>query len=670
MRRANSEEAGEASMELDDENSDRSMGDASFGAEEEPFDGGEGAGEDSMDLTDTYQQGTPSRRRSSAPMGPLPPLDRSMDRQRDNSHRTDDDLTEVSVKEREEFMVKLGKSIVPRRKSEAWAELQSLTHAGVETDEDSTGSTTNSEGRGEFIPSSQGTMISSQGTYSSNGTSSSQDSRTDGDRDMGLEDAISRLRAVRQSIGGGAADMSIDEDDDGSSSSGDYEGRFDDEDRTMDVTAVTGGLRFDVDDEDEEEAEAERAPGPTPTSTAQQTPSTAPAFAFTSQPEVGSTTARLNASTAVKLPTFAIDPPSPPQAQAPASLAPFAFTTPSSPKPVAKPTSAAVAPASTFSFDFAPLTAPTVPVPPILPPSSGAQITSIQARLPTFEVSQSPVRAPPVTWSPRNAPGPFEFTLPSGGTPRRSSIPAAGLNNSSTPARATTPGPTGTPKAVETPARALSAPPTPKRPREKANEDESARKRIALRVSVSEPQPHSLEQPTVMQEKDKGAQVTIAKPPRRRSFAPRMSMSTLGRSVRGTAPDPIIPTTSTERSVPFVHAPSPPRPASPIQAHPQSPTSLQASISQSALSPPANRALSPRSRTPPADSSESGPREPVSSSLIQDSPRPAVAALEEIRISSPLRPRTSTVGTNMGAKSPAQWRTGVPDDAELDDVSL
>ncbi|CCO27224.1 hypothetical protein BN14_01260 [Rhizoctonia solani AG-1 IB] len=321
-RRANSVEVGEASMELDDESMD--AGDSfGNGVDDEPqdFDGGEGAGEDSMDLTDTYQIGTPSRRRSSAPLGPLPPLNRSVER---HSQRANDDSRveePTGEKDSGEYLVKTGKSIVPRRKSEAWAELQSLTNAGgSDMDEDSTGSTMNSDTGGGFIPasqessgnaafSSQGTAFSSQGTYS---TASSQGG------DMGLEDALSRLRAARQSMGAGAADMSID-DDDRSSSSGDFEGGYDDDDRTMDVTAVTGGLRFDEDDDEDDKVEPEPEPEKAPSHPPQpieQAPKPAPPFKFSSQPESINRVEVTTQASFPKLPTFTIDPSSPTTPQA------------------------------------------------------------------------------------------------------------------------------------------------------------------------------------------------------------------------------------------------------------------------------------------------------------------------------------------------------------------
>ncbi|KAF8760731.1 Spc7 kinetochore protein [Rhizoctonia solani] len=449
-RRANSVEAGEASMELDDESME---GGDSFGAgDDEPqeFDGGEGAGEDSMDLTDTYQIGTPSRRRSSAPLGPLPPLDRSIER---HNHRAkEDSRTQESTSDKDngEYLVKTGKSIVPRRKSEAWAELQSLTNAGgSDMDEDSTGSTMNSDTGGGFIPasqessgnagfSSQGTGFSSQGTYS---VVSSQEG------DIGLEDAISRLRAARQSMGAGAADMSIDDEDGQSSSSGDFEGGYDDDDRTMDVTAVTGGLRFTEDDDEDEEAEPESEKIPSePSQPADKPPEPAPAFKFFSQPEAASRVEITTQALATNLPTFAIDPPPPPVPQTGAApSAPFTFTFPSPSKPTEKP-AAAPKPTATipaFSFDITPSEVapssaePAESTPSIgsmrsAPPSAGpSKLTPPAdpqpvARSPiTFEVSQSPIRAPPATWSPRNAPRPFEFKL---GTPRRTSVSAPGAN--------------------------------------------------------------------------------------------------------------------------------------------------------------------------------------------------------------------------------------------------
>ncbi|KAH7344476.1 Spc7 kinetochore protein-domain-containing protein [Rhizoctonia solani] len=653
-RRANSEEVGEASMELDDASME--AGDSSgMGVDDDiqqDFDGGEGAGEDSMELTDTYQMGTPSRRRSSAPLGPLPPLDRSVER---HSHRTNDDSrVEDSTGEKDggEYLVKTGKSIVPRRKSEAWDELRSLTNAGgSDMDEDST---MNSDTGAGFVPgsqassanavfSSQGTVFSSQGTYSTEGPASSQASG-----DMGLDDALSRLRAARQSMGAGAADMSIDDDDDRSSSSGDFEGGYDDDDRTMDVTAVTGGLRFSGNDDDEDdEAEAEKAPEKTPQPT-EQIAKPAP-FKFSSQPEKMSGTGSTNQVTTPKLPTFAIDPPSPaaPQAVVPPA-APFTFSIPPSPKPVEKPAAPSKsAPAvPTFSFDLAPAPAAPVhtpafsfdptPEPPArsteATPSTGtAKLTPPTDTQPlprspiTFEVSQSPVRAPPVTWSPRNAPSPFQFTL---GTPRRASTTtgaSSALNVNSTPNRATTPVPAGTPKVVDAPARATSAPPTPKRPREET-EEEPAAKRVALETGT------------------KKTADAPAKPPRRRSFAPRMSV--MGRAGARLSmipaepepePEPIQPPTPVSIGSPtpvLVQPPSPVREPSPVEP--------------------------PRPATPE-------PQQPSPSR--QGSPRPGAAALEEIRISSPLRSRVSAVGVNVPPRSPAQWRTGgTQNEAELDDM--
>ncbi|KAG9075701.1 hypothetical protein FS749_012606, partial [Ceratobasidium sp. UAMH 11750] len=571
-RRANSEEVGEASMELDDESPDRSMdADNSFGSAGEPYDGGEGGGEDSMDLTDTYQLTTPTRRRSSAPIAPLPPLDRSISRE--------SEAERDGAKDNGEFMVKVGKSIAPKRKSEAWAELQSLTHAGPDSDDDRTGSTVDSESNVGLIPgsqephggySSQQTIFSSQGTYSSHGTFSSQESGTGTgrNRDLGLEDALSRLRAARQSVGGGAADMSIDEDeaDTSSSSSGDYEGRYDEE-RTMDVTAITGGLRFGAYDEDEDEngkaPETQKAdnlelPAPGP----RQPP--APAFEFSVGPGTQSTTA------------------------------PSAATRP-------------------------PL---------------------------TFEVPQSPMRPPPVEWSPRNSPAPFQFVLPGNGTPRRASTSTPGaLDVNKTPVRSVTPVPQGTPKTVETPARALSAPPTPKRPRDgdEDGQEEPARKKAAFE-SLELPQQPRLE---------KGKEAAPAKPPRRRSFAPRAS--TIGRAGRGVAQDPALPT---------IPASSPGRAPSPVRSDPP--------MVERTQSPP-GRVASPRPTTPPRDKGVEGERElrrqgSASPSLTRASPRPATASLEEIRVSSPLRSRASAVGAGVGAKSPAQWRNGVQNEAELDEV--
>ncbi|CAE6456637.1 unnamed protein product [Rhizoctonia solani] len=654
-RRANSVEVGEASMELDDESME--AGDSfENGADDEPqeFDGGNGGGEDSMDLTDTYQIGTPSRRRSSAPLGPLPPLNRSIER---HTHRpNDDNPIEESTGDKDsgEYLVKTGKSIVPRRKSEAWAELQSLTNAGgSDIDEDSTGSTMNSDTGGGFIPasqessgnavfSSQGTVFSSQGTYS---TTSSQGG------DMGLEDALSRLRAARQSMGAGAADMSIDDDDGQSSSSGDFEGGYDDDDRTMDVTAVTGGLRFGEDEDEDEEAdpkpEHEETPSQ-PSQSTEQAPKLARTFKFSSQPETMSRVETTAQTSVPNLPTFAIDPPSPapPQASV-APAAPFTFAFPSPSKPVDKP---AVAPKPTattpaFSFDFAPsgLTTPaglaksTSPsvgsAKPTLPSTGPSKLTppadpQPAARSPiTFEVSPSPVRAPSVTWSPRSAPGPFEFKL---GTPRRTSISTSGANSAldvnSTSNRATTPIPTGTPKVVEAPARATSAPPTPKRPREEI-EEEPAAKRVALEAGNKK----TADGPT--------------KPPRRRSFAPRMSI--MGRPGARLS---IIPAEVESEPEPVqLLTPESAQPATPIFVEPPLPVR-----GPSPVEPP--RPGTPEPQQPP-------------SPLREGSPRPTAAVLEEIRFSSPLRSRVSSTGANAPPKSPAQWRTGwVQNEADLDDV--
>ncbi|ELU43234.1 Spc7 domain-containing protein [Rhizoctonia solani AG-1 IA] len=639
-RRANSVEAGEASMELDDESME---GGDSFGAgDDEPqeFDGGEGAGEDSMDLTDTYQIGTPSRRRSSAPLGPLPPLDRSIER---HNHRAkEDSRTQESTSDKDngEYLVKTGKSIVPRRKSEAWAELQSLTNAGgSDMDEDSTGSTMNSDTGGGFIPasqessgnagfSSQGTGFSSQGTYS---VVSSQEG------DIGLEDAISRLRAARQSMGAGAADMSIDDEDGQSSSSGDFEGGYDDDDRTMDVTAVTGGLRFTEDDDEDEEAEPESEKIPSePSQPADKPPEPAPAFKFFSQPEAASRVEITTQALATNLPTFAIDPPPPPVPQTGAApSAPFTFTFPSPSKPTEKP-AAAPKPTATipaFSFDITPSEVapssaePAESTPSIgsmrsAPPSAGpSKLTPPAdpqpvARSPiTFEVSQSPIRAPPATWSPRNAPRPFEFKL---GTPRRTSVSAPGANPAldanSTPNRATTPIPAGTPKVVEAPARATSAPPTPKRSREEVEAEPSA-KRVALEAG------------------SKKATDGPAKPPRRRSFAPRMSI--MGRPGARLSIIPAEPEPEVESEPIQLPTPESVQPPSPLLPQPSLPMREPSPAQPS------------RPRTP----------EPLPSPR-EASPRPAAAALEEIRISSPLRSRVSSVGINIPPKSPAQWRTG------------
>ncbi|QRV91548.1 kinetochore protein spc7 [Ceratobasidium sp. AG-Ba] len=563
-RRANSEEVGEASMELDDETPDRSMeADNSFGsAGGGPYDGDEGGGEDSMDLTDTYQLGTPSRRRSSAPIPPLPPLDRSMTRESDG-----------------------GRDGEKRRKRKR-------------------------------------TVASSCSQESATGT--------ERDGDIPLEDALSRLRAVRQSVGGGAADMSIDEDegDSMSSSSGDYEGGGYDDERTMDVTAITGGLRFRADDEDEDAGTSDVQMGGAsePAPAVPRPP--APTFEFTTEPETRNNNAPLDMGAPAKLPTFSIDPPTdeptpePPIAQAPA--APFAFAIASSPEAAANPPS------------DAPLAVPpTTTTPPSIPPSTVDQPASSSSSRPplTFEVPQSPVRPPLVTWEPRNSPAPFQFALPENGTPRRKS---GGLAPNTTPLRSVTPVPQGTPKTVEAPARALSAPPTPKRPRdgdESTVAEEPARKKVALESS----------EPTVEKEAEAGVGKSTApvKPPRRRSFAPRASI--MGRRV---AQDPILPT---------IPASSPGR-ASPAPAsRVQSP------------------APSPRPTTPSRECERELRRQASASpSLTRGSPRPGAASLDEIRVSSPLRSRASGIGTSMGlgAKSPAQWRNGVQNEAELDERLL
>ncbi|KAG8727583.1 hypothetical protein FRC10_005844, partial [Ceratobasidium sp. 414] len=86
--------------------------------------------------------------------------------------------------------------------------------------------------------------------------------------------------------------MSIDDNkaDTSSSSSGDYKGRYDDK-RTMDITAITGGLRFGAYGEDEDRNE--RAPGVRQSRNLElsapgtrQTP--APVFEFTVGPETRS----------------------------------------------------------------------------------------------------------------------------------------------------------------------------------------------------------------------------------------------------------------------------------------------------------------------------------------------------------------------------------------------
>ncbi|KAG8726516.1 hypothetical protein FRC12_023328 [Ceratobasidium sp. 428] len=532
-------------------------------------------------------------------------------------------------------MVKVGKSIAPRRKSEAWAELQSMTHAGAESDEDHTGSTVASDSNVGFIPASQEshgsysaqqTIFSSQGTYSSHGTFSSQESRTGtGDGDLGLEDALSRLRAARQSVGGGAADMSIDEDEGNtSSSSDDYQGGYDDE-RTMDVTAITGGLRFNVDDEDDEEndgvPEAQKVDNVEPPMTRQ---APAPAFEFTTEPEIRQTIAPASIAAAPKLPTFSIDPPAEEAAPTPTPIAtipptapaPFTFAVPS-PKSTTNPQAPL--------FDLG--SSATNPS----PPSAGLSPNVPQPAIPrsplTFEVSQSPVRPPVISWSPRNSPAPFQFTLPDNGTPRRASTSApGGLAVDKTPVRSVTPVPRGTPKTVETPTRALSAPPTPKRPRDGDDNalEEPAKKKAALE-SFEPIQPPGTE---------KGKEAAPAKPPRRRSFAPRASMA--GRVGRGVAQDPALPTILASSPG---RAPSPVRPASPMVERAQSPLP--------------NRVASPRPTTPSRTDGVECERElrrqaSASPSLTRGSPRPATASLEEIRVSSPLRSRVSEAGLERG----------------------
>ncbi|KAG8729030.1 hypothetical protein FRC10_004337 [Ceratobasidium sp. 414] len=60
-RRTNGEEIGETPMELDDETPNYSTDiDDHLGFAGEPYDGTKRGGEDNMDLTDTYQLGTPS----------------------------------------------------------------------------------------------------------------------------------------------------------------------------------------------------------------------------------------------------------------------------------------------------------------------------------------------------------------------------------------------------------------------------------------------------------------------------------------------------------------------------------------------------------------------------------------------------------------------------------
>ncbi|KAG9096208.1 hypothetical protein FRC06_008915, partial [Ceratobasidium sp. 370] len=464
------------------------------------------------------------------------------------------------------------------------------------------------------------------------------------DGDLGLEDALSRLRAVRQSVGGGAADMSIDEDEanTSSSSSGDYEGRYDDE-RTMDITAITGGLKFGAYDEDEDGDEGAPEVQKTdnlelPASGTRQTP--APAFEFTVGPETPSATAPASAGVAPKLPTFSIDPPADEPVLAPttahtlAAPAPFAFAAPSSPKSTTNPPPASP-PSSARSTAN------------LIPPSAEASAFSPRARPPlTFEVPRSPVRPPLVEWSPRNSPAPFQFVLPGNGTPRRASTSAPGgpaVNR--TPVRSVTPVPQGTPKTVETPARALSAPPTPKRPRDgdENGQEEPARKKAAF---------ESLE-PAQQPRPEKGKQAAPVKPPRRRSFAPRASMA--GRAGR-VAQDPALPTIPASSPG---RAPSPVRPDSPVVERVQSPVP--------------NRVASPRPTTPPRTEGVECERElrrqaSASPSLTRGSPRPPTTSLEEIRVSSPLRSRVSEVGASMGAKSPAQWRNGVQNEAELDEV--
>ncbi|KAG9082931.1 hypothetical protein FS749_006456 [Ceratobasidium sp. UAMH 11750] len=524
-------------MKLDDESPDRSMdADNSFGSAGKPYDGGEGGGEDSMDLTDAYQLGTPT----------------VVGRLRLSHHFL--------------LSTEVGKSIAPKRKSEAWAELQSLTHAGPDSDDDRTGSTVESESNVELIPgsqephggySSQQTISSSQGTYSSHGTFSSQESGTGTGRngDLGLEDALSRLRAARQSMGGGAADMSIDEDeaDTSSSSSGDYEGRYDEE-RTMDVTAITEGLRFGAYDEGEDKNKNEKAPETQkadnlelPAPGTRQT--LAPAFEFTVGPETQSIAAPTTANVAPKLPTFSIDPPAdepvplPTVAHTPAAPAPFAFAMPPSSEPTTNPLASTP---STIS---------------LTPPSLGLPAPSPTARPPlTFEVPQSPMRPPPAEWSPRNLPAPFQFMS----TERRFVLlPPC-------------------PKTVETPARALSAPPTPKCPRDG---DENGQEEPVTKKAAFE----SLE-PAQQPRPEKGEETAPAKPPRRHSFTPHAS--TIGRAGKGVAQDPALPTIPASSPG---HAPSPVRPASPMV--------------ERLLSPTPNRIASPRPTTPPRDQGVEGKHE-------------------------------------------------------------
>ncbi|KAG8726984.1 hypothetical protein FRC10_006574, partial [Ceratobasidium sp. 414] len=171
-----------------------------------------------------------------------------------------------------------------------------------------------------------------------------------------------------------------------------------------------------------------------------QTP--APAFKFTVGPETRSAITPANAGMAPKLPTFSVDPPADEPAPTPTAVhilsapAPFAFAIPSSPKSTTNPPPASP-PASTPSVAYLTL------------PSPEPSAPSLRARPPlTFEISQLPVRPPPVAWSPQNSPAPFQFALPANGTPWRASASTPGdLAVNRTPVRSVTPVPQGTSSA-------------------------------------------------------------------------------------------------------------------------------------------------------------------------------------------------------------------------------
>ncbi|KAG8724985.1 hypothetical protein FRC09_011013 [Ceratobasidium sp. 395] len=137
-RRANGKEIGDAVMELDEESPNRGDVDNGFGfAGGQPFGDGECAGNNTMDLTDTYQPGASSRRLSSALFVPLLPLGRSISCESKPERNTDND--------KGEFLVKAGEFTAPRRKNEIRAELQSMARAGADEDEDYIGSTAESD---------------------------------------------------------------------------------------------------------------------------------------------------------------------------------------------------------------------------------------------------------------------------------------------------------------------------------------------------------------------------------------------------------------------------------------------------------------------------------------------------------------------------------------------